>query len=601
MPNKNVNIIILERQFNHCLKSLMAEALTAKGLLTEGDSRIKNIRTKIMPLCFGRLLDLDGRVSSPEYYVYDNPNTTWGDYLLYNLRHSFSLMDNSDVPILQFIAPIAWGDEVGFDKRNDNAEEVGNLVQICQLFKQEPNLFLKARSSEYNTYKKLKEFCDPILQQLKADADERMNNANYTANNQYTILRDINYEKAHEIGKYSSLQDSSTRLCYTQSQSIWNSWTKDGFYTAFVCLKNGWQDMKPETGPDAPYDEYGLSMIFVFTNEKGELVASNTRWNHQNANGNSVDHAFTEEQLSNILGMRFKDAFKPISDEELDARKAKKYLAITERFMKSDERSHIKGETQLVDFNWMFNIYNPQTGELASPRKWYKNCNRISDDEDESKRYFAMKGDDDLLDLYDPNGKLIKDKIPGYIAGMKFSLGAVRLCWEEERYNYLTKEGQYLFPDIFFDFAKEFDESTGFAVVYKDGKKNYATPQGTLLFEEWPDYIDPMENESRKIFKTSYKNGNEWTYSLCDGTTGEKFLPYMLDNVTIDDNVNFAIIGKDDKSNILNLHTLQLLSPNKWFDTIIFTGNGVGIADNGYYKRIDKETLTNPQTWQQFS
>ena len=83
-----------------------------RQLLNEGDSRLNKVM-RIIANEFNGLLDVNGVVRSSEYYVNNNPNTTWGQYLLYSLRHEFGLMTNNDVKYLPFVAKIAFSDEVG--------------------------------------------------------------------------------------------------------------------------------------------------------------------------------------------------------------------------------------------------------------------------------------------------------------------------------------------------------------------------------------------------------------------------------------------------------------------------------------------------------
>ena len=91
------------------------------SLLLEGDDRIKKVN-KIMDAEFGNLLNLDSPVTSEEYYVNGNPDTTWRQFILFSLRHTFGLMTNQDVQYLPVVAKLAFSDEVGFEKRNEGLD-----------------------------------------------------------------------------------------------------------------------------------------------------------------------------------------------------------------------------------------------------------------------------------------------------------------------------------------------------------------------------------------------------------------------------------------------------------------------------------------------
>ena len=584
MLNKNVNIIILERQFNHCLKVLMTEALTSKGLITEGDSRINKIRKVIMPKCFKGLLNLDDYVDAPVYQVNGNPNTTWGDYLLYNLRHTFGLMGNSDVPLVLYIAPIAWSDEVGFDKRCDNGEEVGNLVQICQLIKQEPNLFLKAKNTcpDYNS---LYQLCGPILQQMRADANERMNSADYKVNKQYSIIKDVDFDQARQIGSYSSMQDGPSCLCYTQDVNIWNDWTKNGENTAFVCLKDGWQEMEPEPGPNAPYDDYGLSMIFVFVNPKGELIGSNTRWNHQNAGNTNVDHAFTEEEISNIIGIRFQDAFKPVNPEDRVAREKQRFLTLSKTFMqivtssdewrRSNERRfphevfRFTPDVLLVRYKGLYNVYNLKTQTLSSPEQWYDEWFDVDvyGDEEEEYIYIQLSTDKHTFSLYNPQGQPIVENMQGQLYSKTFHCGYIIVEKSENQCNYIGLDGKILFPDMDFTMCMNFDETTQLASVgkYIDGYKyNFATTDGQLLFDKW---VDNVLNIGEYIIATS-----DYSQNLYNLATKKKFFPEDVDEIAYDSSQGCMTVENNGKFNIIDAKNMSLYSPQQWFDDLENTG-----------------------------
>ena len=77
-----------------------------KQLINEADSRLKAV-DRIIDQVFSNYFNPDDIVRSSEYYVNDNPNTTWRQYLLFNLRHTFGLMQNSDVKYLPLVARLA--------------------------------------------------------------------------------------------------------------------------------------------------------------------------------------------------------------------------------------------------------------------------------------------------------------------------------------------------------------------------------------------------------------------------------------------------------------------------------------------------------------
>lgn len=282
-------------------------------LLLEADDRIKKVN-KIIDAEFSNLLNLDSPVSGQEYYVNGNPQTTWRQYLLFSLRHTFGLMTNADVQYLPVVARFAFSNEVGFEKRNDNGTEVSKLQKVVGLLKTDKELFAEIKANPSITFGQLYTRLEEIINAQDAADAEAANKV--VARNDYDILDVPDFKTANYYGNHSC---SGSRLCYTQGENTWNNYTSNGKNRVYVCLKHGWENIPEEHGPGDPYDEYGTSMIFVFIDENGNIAYSNCRWNHETFgeyNG-SVDHAFTKKSLSETVGVPFDSVFKPYSDEYL--------------------------------------------------------------------------------------------------------------------------------------------------------------------------------------------------------------------------------------------------------------------------------------------
>ena len=199
------------------LKILISESIK-RQLLNEGDSRLNKVM-RIITNEFSGLLDINGTVTSSEYYVNNNPNTSWGQYLLYSLRHNFGLMTNNDVKYLPFVAKIAFSNEVGFEKRNNNGEQINTLQTIVQAIKKDPELYTNILNKGVDTYSDLVNIMTPYLQAKEHEELDNINSKEYTHNAVYDIIEIHSYEEAHEIGEYSSKQEWGGKLCYTQSES----------------------------------------------------------------------------------------------------------------------------------------------------------------------------------------------------------------------------------------------------------------------------------------------------------------------------------------------------------------------------------------------
>ena len=124
--------------------------------------------------------------------------------------------------------------------------------------------------------------------------------------NGYDIVPIKLYEDAKEYNKY-------TDWCVTESVSAFNQYTNYGLGMFYFLLKEGFENVEKTEGENVPLDEYGLSMIAVSFDEKGDVKTITCRWNH--ANGGS-DHVMSPEQLSKLIGADIYSIFNPEDNSE---------------------------------------------------------------------------------------------------------------------------------------------------------------------------------------------------------------------------------------------------------------------------------------------
>lgn len=48
----------------------------------------------------------------------------------------------------------------------------------------------------------------------------------------------------------------------------------------YVCMKDGFEDVRRMEGENFPLDEYGLSLVAVSVDDTGRLNTCTSRWNH---------------------------------------------------------------------------------------------------------------------------------------------------------------------------------------------------------------------------------------------------------------------------------------------------------------------------------
>ena len=475
-------------------------SLKNRVILAEADDRIKKVN-KIIDAEFSNLLNLDEHVSGPEYYVNNNPETTWRAYLLFSLRHTFGLMTNADMKYLPVVAKLAYSDEVGFDKRNDNGNEIGILLKIVGLFKKNDTLFQKVKANINNiTFNQLYEQLKP---QLEQSSMIDTHNANHVkTRDDYDVVEVPDFQTANFYGNKSC---SVSKLCYTQNEHTWNEYTKNGINKVYVCLKHGWENIPEEVGEGNPYDEYGTSMIFVFIDPEGNITTSNCRWNHRTEGEyeGSVDHAFTKTTLCETIGKRFDETFKPHSTEYL---MKKGYIPFD-----TVQKLLDNGEKPEEIFNYCGDFYNGIACVKLNGKYNYINTNNqlISKTWFDYGGYFR-KGFA-CVELYgkynfiNANGQIISDTWFDDCYAFYNDFAVVRL---NGKWNFINTDGQII-SNTWFDGCGIF--KNGFARVELNNKYNFINTNGQLLSNTWFDDCGGFDDGFAIVKlngKTNYINAN---------------------------------------------------------------------------------------------
>ena len=258
------------------------------------------------------------------------------DYIENKLRELCFHANISDSVIRLELIIMRIALSLGFEQENQDSAKLNRLFRIVNYITKcvkeklplpKPLKQLNELTLENTTYDRLNELFGTVLDKQDAEEAERINNADYSEgiNTDYDILSDIDYETAKDYGDYSC---SNSKLCYTQSKSTWNQYTNGGSNAVYLLLRKGWKNIPEEHGANTPYDDYGLSMIFVFVDEKGNIAYSNTRWNHQTdgQGQKNVDQSFTKEQLSQLLNAKFESIFNHLHTFAEKVAKAKQQL-----------------------------------------------------------------------------------------------------------------------------------------------------------------------------------------------------------------------------------------------------------------------------------
>ena len=179
-------------------------------------------------------------------------------------------------------------------------------------------------------------FIDELKKQEKINGTAEKKS--YKRNEKYQILGPLSFQEAKVYGLESG--GGGLKICYTQNPKTWikPQFSNNNINRLFLLLRNDWQTVNPvhdgseinngidglnipifkdkkKTIPYSGYDDYGLSMVFVWVTPEGELHESNTRWNHHATYplGHMVDHPFTKEEIEQLIGAPFESVFNVIN------------------------------------------------------------------------------------------------------------------------------------------------------------------------------------------------------------------------------------------------------------------------------------------------
>ena len=436
--------------------------------------------------------------------------------------------------------------------------------------------------------------------------------------NGYTLIGPVDYDTAHEYGKYSNPKG---KLCYTQDKGTWDrKYSKKGMNTCYILLKDGWEDVQPvHDGSEKDcylgvpfnefngYDNYGMSMIFIFVNPQGNLAFANGRWNHgaEWPSGYKCDNEYTEQDITRLVGQPFKKVFKSAYnfDELLEKalEKLKNGAPITVAFDKT--MNHLNNPNEFsVELGGMCNLFND--GKIVSPI-WFDEVHgfgkfglaygKVGDTtylfDAEGKRYTFS----DLSQII--NTKLANgDSLDGILSKNKGSNDFATISLFGKSNVVSLKTNKVVFPNIWFDSVSVMNGlATG-----KIGDKKY------MLFEDGK--IISLEKALKTIIDNieKYPNIRFHLYDVNNETScieifGKYYYIRNSDNKLVN-NKGFDIIKKQSNSRFVwgsdydgtnNKYALDLKTGNimeeSEFYSYIWELSGVNTngSNEKYYQQIE--------------
>ena len=289
---------------------------------------------------------------------------------------------------------------------------------------------------------------------------ELMGGKQYHQNREYTIVPINSYEEATKYAKYNE-------WCVTYSEQMFDDKTCNGAGRFYFCLRNGFENVPKKVGPNAPLDEYGLSMIAVSITMEGEPNSITCRWNHDNGGSDSV---MDDEQLSDLLGVNFYNVFKPYTREEL----------------------HAKGVI-------LFDEVQEMLDKGVPPADIFEEIYDFDDDYD-------MVHLNDKVNLINRNNKLLSDTWFDEVKDFFDGYAGVNLG---DKWNFINTDGKII-SDTWYDWVYNFDD--GYAKVQLDDKLNLIDRNGKRVTNTWYNFIDYFHNGYAKV-----RLKNKWNFVDTNG------------------------------------------------------------------------------------
>ena len=305
---------------------------------------------------------------------------------------------------------------------------------------------------------------------------ELMGGKQYHQNREYTIVPINSYEEATKYAKYND-------WCVTYSEEMFDDKTCNGAGRFYFCLRNGFENVPKKVGPNAPLDEYGLSMIAVSITMEGEPNSITCRWNHDNGGSDSV---MDDEQLSELLGVNFYSVFKPYTREELHAKGVILFDEVQPMLDNGVSPTDIFKEIgdfndgyAKVILNDKWNFINRNNKLLSDT--WFDWVNNFY-----NGYAYVMLGDKG--NLINQNGKCISDTWFDWVDDFYDGYVKVKL---NNKWNLIDKNGK-LISDMWFDDMDIFHD--GYAKVKLNNKWNFVDTNGKLISDTWFDWVRYFSN-----------------------------------------------------------------------------------------------------------
>ena len=310
---------------------------------------------------------------------------------------------------------------------------------------------------------------------------ELMGGKQYSKNNNYTIVPINSYEEATKYAKYNE-------WCVTYSEYMFDDKTCHGAGRFYFCLRNGFENVPKKVGPNAPLDDYGLSMIAVSVTMEGEPNSITCRWNHDNGGS---DNVMDDEQLSDLLGVNFYNVFKPYTREELHAKGVILFDEVKEMLdngVSPNDIFEFVGDFYegyiTVELNRKWNFINGNNKLLSDT--WFDWVNLFC-------HGYAQVRLNNKWNFINQNGKVVSDTWFDRVGNFNNGYANVKL---DGKWNLINQNGKVV-SDTWYDGVVNFND--GYANVKLNGKWNFIDTHGKLISDTWFDWVDDFYEGYAKV------------------------------------------------------------------------------------------------------
>ena len=291
-------IRLTEGDLCHIVKNCINEILLIENRESKSIKQTEKIIVSLFQNTYGdRLFQTVTDNQGQPILTQRGDEQTMLQYLERHVRATFFHNDYANIKFEPGIARIAYG-ELGM-QANEDQQSLHKLGGILKILSQ-------AHSDEYDSNFNGMSFTDldnrfgKLVSDIGKEEQDRINNAEYNGNGDYTIVKINSFEEAKPFYKYTN---PKSRWCLTHMKNMFDRYTNNGSNTLYFAYKKGFENIEPIKGEGCPLDEYGLSLLSIIMTsdcgDGGSLAYCTCRWNHGNGGSDSVMDA---QELSNVLG-----------------------------------------------------------------------------------------------------------------------------------------------------------------------------------------------------------------------------------------------------------------------------------------------------------